>query len=65
MTNTTQGADQAPADISVVSLPDSAPESFSISKAARALQSVRFKDKDTPAEAPIEAAEGKHQRHHD
>jgi hypothetical protein len=57
MTNTTQGADQAPADISVVSLPDSAPDSFSISKAARALQSVRFKDKDTPAEAPIEAAE--------
>src|SRR3984893_1406905 len=52
MTDTTQGADQAPAEYNIVSLPDSTGENLSISKAARALQSVRFKDKETPAEAP-------------
>ena len=58
MTDMTQGAESAPAEIPVVSLPADAPESFSISQAARALQSARFnKPKDKPSEAaPSEAA---------
>jgi|tagenome__1003787_1003787.scaffolds.fasta_scaffold20989504_12 hypothetical protein len=54
MTDITQGATAAP-EIPVVSLPDNAPEKFSISQAARALQSVRFKDI-KEAVAPVKAA---------
>jgi hypothetical protein len=61
MTDTTQGADAAPAQYNIVSLPDSAGENLSISKAARALQSVRWKDvKDAaagPAAPPREGGE--------
>jgi hypothetical protein len=57
MTDITQGADQAP-PIPIVSLPESAPESFSITQAARALQSVRFKEKDTPPAFPTFAGTG-------
>jgi len=58
MTDITQGAESAPAEIPIVSLPDDAPESFSISQAARALQAARFnKPKDKLSdEAPSEVA---------
>jgi hypothetical protein len=64
MTDTTQGSpreggDQAPAEYNIVSLPDSAGDNLSISKAARALQSVRWKDvKDTAADSAASAADG-------
>src|SRR3989442_13426300 len=52
MTYITQGAPPAPDPIPVVSLPDDAPETFSISQAARF-----NKPKDKPSEAaPTEAA---------
>jgi hypothetical protein len=54
--NTGGGEPQADA-IPVVSLPESAPEKFSITQAARALQSARYNKDDKPAEAPIKAAE--------
>src|SRR5260370_42306456 len=57
MTELNTGAEQAAAEIPVVSLPESSPARFSISQAARALQSARYKKDDTPAEAPAAAAE--------
>ena len=59
MSDITQGADQASPEYNVVSLPDSAGGDLSILKAARALQSVRWKDvKDAAADpaTPAEAA---------
>src|SRR5437764_11236184 len=57
MTDITQGAEPAPGEYNVVSLPDSAGENLSIMKAARALQTVRFKDiKDAVAD-PAASAE--------
>ncbi|HEY7246259.1 MAG TPA: hypothetical protein VH678_20490 [Xanthobacteraceae bacterium] len=57
MTELTHGAQPEREQYSIVSLPESAPDQFSISEAARRLQSARYRDDETPAEAPTEAAE--------